>query len=65
MKGLGTGIINIFFLPFKVFKKLFSFISVPFTFLSEQIEFEKNHETQKKKFFNEKKRSKRFNDEIM
>ena len=64
MKGLGGGIMNILFLPFSAFKKLFSFVSVPFKSLSEQIEFEKSHEKQRKNFFSAKKRSRRFNNEI-
>lgn len=65
MKELGGGIVNLFLLPINVFKKLFSFIVVPLKFISDQIEFEKKHETQRRKFFNSRKRSKRFNDEII
>jgi hypothetical protein len=64
MKGLGGGIINIIFLPFRAFKLLFSYVIIPFKFISEQIEFEKRHETQRKKHFSQKRRSRKFNNEI-
>jgi len=65
MKAIGTGIINLFFLPIRILQYLFSFIAKPIKFISQQIQFEKNHEIQRRKFFDAKKRSKRFNDEII
>jgi len=65
MKALGTGIINLFLLPVRIFQKLFSFVAGPFAFITEQIRFEKRHEIQRMKFINQKRRSRRFNDEIL
>jgi len=65
MKAIGTGIINLFLLPIRIIQYLFSFIARPIKFISEQIAFEKKHEIQRRKFFNAKRRSKRFNDEII
>jgi len=65
MKALGTGIINLFLLPFRIFKSVFSFMIGPLKFISEQIEFEKNHEMQRKKFFSARKRLNKSNDEII
>lgn len=65
MKAIGTGIINVFLLPVRVAQKLFSFIARPIKFISEQIAFEKKHEAQRRKFFSAKRRSRKFNDEII
>ena len=65
MKALGSGIMNLFFLPFRVFKNLFSFMIAPLKFISEQVAFEKHHERQRQKFFTARRRSKRSNDEII
>jgi hypothetical protein len=65
MKGLGTGIINLISLPFRVLQKAFSFLVKPIKFITEQIEFEKRHQIQRKKFFNAKRRSRKLNDEII
>jgi len=65
MKAIGTGIINLFLLPIRALQYLFSFIAKPVKFISQQIQFEKNHEIQRRKFINAKRRSRRFNDEII
>lgn len=65
MKAIGTGIINLFFLPVRIVQKLFSFVAKPLKFISDQIKFEKRHEIQRRKFISAKKRSRKFNDEII
>jgi len=65
MKGFVSSIINILFFPFIIIKRMFGFLGEPLKFINEQRRLENHHKLQRAKFYSQKRKLYKDNDEII
>jgi len=65
MKGFIGSIINILFFPLTILRRVFGFLVKPMKFIQEQRKIEANYQKQRAKFFSQRKKLFRDNDEII
>lgn len=65
MKGFVSSIINLLFLPFTLIKRMFGFLGEPIKFIKDQRKMENNYQKQRMKFYSQKRKLYKDNDEII
>ena len=65
MKGIATGFIKVIFLPFNLVFWFLGLFKKPISFIKQTLDDEKKYVSMRKKFYNNKRKQYKMNDELI